>query len=64
MAAAAAGRGSAVGYAGAHGSGPFGALALAALAGAGIEVLQPPKAGPGHRVRGRRSWTPGASGRS
>jgi sugar/nucleoside kinase (ribokinase family) len=34
-----------VAYAGAHGSGPFGALARAGLAEAGIEILQRPKAG-------------------
>jgi sugar/nucleoside kinase (ribokinase family) len=34
-----------VGYAGSYGSGPFAALALTALSGAHIEVLQPPKAG-------------------
>jgi sugar/nucleoside kinase (ribokinase family) len=33
-----------VAYAGAHGSGPFGALARAGMAEAGIEILQPPKA--------------------
>jgi sugar/nucleoside kinase (ribokinase family) len=33
-----------VAYAGAHGSGPFGALARAGLVEAGIEILQPPKA--------------------
>jgi sugar/nucleoside kinase (ribokinase family) len=43
--AAAVARGLPVGYAGAYGSGPFAALALAALAQAGIEVLQEPKAG-------------------
>jgi sugar/nucleoside kinase (ribokinase family) len=43
---AAAGRqGLPVRYGGAHGSGPFAALARAALADAGIEVLQPPRAG-------------------
>jgi sugar/nucleoside kinase (ribokinase family) len=41
--AAAVAQGLAVTYAGAYGSGPFAALALAALAGRGIEVLQPPK---------------------
>jgi sugar/nucleoside kinase (ribokinase family) len=41
--AAAAAQGLAVGYAGAYGSGPFAALALAALAEAGAAVLQPPK---------------------
>jgi len=41
---AAARQGLRVAYAGAHGSGPFGALARAGLAQAGIEVLQPPKA--------------------
>jgi sugar/nucleoside kinase (ribokinase family) len=43
--AAAARQGLRVGYAGAHGSGPFGALARAALADEGIEVLQRPKEG-------------------
>jgi sugar/nucleoside kinase (ribokinase family) len=43
--AAAVARGLPAGYAGAHGSGPFAALARAALARAGIEVLQEPKAG-------------------
>ena len=43
--AAAAARGLPVCYGGAYGSGPFAALALAALAGRGIEVLQRPKAG-------------------
>jgi len=43
--AAAAARGLPVGYAGAYGTGPFATLALAALADAGIEVLQRPKAG-------------------
>jgi sugar/nucleoside kinase (ribokinase family) len=42
---AAARQGLPVGYAGAHGSGPFAALARAALADAGIEVLQQPTAG-------------------
>ena len=41
---AAARQGLRVAYAGAHGSGPFGALARAGLAEAGIEILQPPKA--------------------
>lgn len=41
---AAARQGLRVAYAGAHGSGPFGALARAGLADAGIEILQPPKA--------------------
>lgn len=43
--AAAARQGLAVAYGGAHGSGPFGQLARAALAAEGIEVLQPPAAG-------------------
>ena len=43
--AAAARQGLRVRYAGAHGGGPFGALARAGLAGAGIEILQPAKAG-------------------
>ena len=43
--AAAVRHGLRVGYAGAHGSGPFGALARAGLADAGIEILQRPKAG-------------------
>jgi sugar/nucleoside kinase (ribokinase family) len=43
--AAAARQGLRVGYAGAHGSGPFGDLARAGLAAAGIEILQPAKAG-------------------
>ncbi len=43
--AAAARQGLRVSYAGAHGSGPFGALARAGLADAGIEVLLPPKPG-------------------
>jgi ADP-ribosylglycohydrolase/sugar/nucleoside kinase (ribokinase family) len=43
--AAAARQGLRVGYAGAHGSGPFGALARAGLASEGIDVLQRPKAG-------------------
>lgn len=42
---AAARQGLPVSYAGAHGSGPLGALARAALAEAGIEVLQQPAAG-------------------
>jgi sugar/nucleoside kinase (ribokinase family) len=42
--AAARAQGLAVGWAGAHGTGPFASLARAALAGAGIEVLQPSKA--------------------
>jgi sugar/nucleoside kinase (ribokinase family) len=41
--AAAAAQGLPAGYAGAYGRGPFAALALAALAGRGIEVLQRPK---------------------
>jgi sugar/nucleoside kinase (ribokinase family) len=41
--AAAVAQGLPVGYAGTYGSGPFAALALAALAGRGIEVLQRPK---------------------
>jgi len=41
--AAATAQGLPVGYAGAYGRGPFAALALAALAGRGIEVLQRPK---------------------
>jgi sugar/nucleoside kinase (ribokinase family) len=44
--AAAARQGLPVCYPGAHGSGPFGTLARAALAAEGIEVLQPPRAGP------------------
>jgi sugar/nucleoside kinase (ribokinase family) len=43
--AAAAARGLPVGYAGAYGTGPFATLALAALADAGVEVLQRPKPG-------------------
>jgi sugar/nucleoside kinase (ribokinase family) len=43
--AAAVARGLPVGYAGGYGSGPFAALALAALRNAGVEVLLPPKAG-------------------
>ena len=43
--AAAARQGLRAAYAGCHGSGPLAALARAALAEAGIEVLQPPKAG-------------------
>jgi sugar/nucleoside kinase (ribokinase family) len=43
--AAAVARGLPAGYAGAYGTGPFASLALAALADAGIEVLQAPKAG-------------------
>ncbi|HEY5988961.1 MAG TPA: PfkB family carbohydrate kinase [Streptosporangiaceae bacterium] len=43
--AAAARQGLRVGYGGAHGSGVYGALARAALAREGIEVLQPPKPG-------------------
>ena len=43
--AAAAARGLPVRYGGAYGSGPFAELALAALAGRGIEVLQRPKTG-------------------
>lgn len=42
---AAARQGLPVAYAGAYGSGPFAALARAALADAGITILQPPKAG-------------------
>ncbi len=42
---AAARHGLRVAYAGAYGSGPFAALARAALADAGIDVLQQPKAG-------------------
>lgn len=42
---AAAAQGLPVGYAGTYGSGPFAALALAALRDAHVEVLQPPKAG-------------------
>jgi sugar/nucleoside kinase (ribokinase family) len=42
---AAARQGLRVGYAGAHGSGPFGALARAGLADAGIDVLLPVKPG-------------------
>ena len=41
--AAAARQGLPVGYAGAHGTGPFGDLARAGLAAEGIEVLQPPR---------------------
>ena len=40
---AAARQGLPVGYAGGYGTGPFAALALAALRQAGVEVLQPPK---------------------
>jgi len=43
--AAAARQGLRAAYAGAHGTGPFGTLARAALAGEGIEVIQPAKAG-------------------
>src|SRR5690242_13900125 len=43
--AAAARQGLAVGYGGVIGTGPFAALALAACAAEGIEVLQPPKPG-------------------
>ena len=43
--AAAARQGLRAGYAGAHGTGPFGTLARAALAEEGIEVIQPAKAG-------------------
>jgi ADP-ribosylglycohydrolase/sugar/nucleoside kinase (ribokinase family) len=43
--AAALARGLPVGYAGAYGTGPFATLALAALADAGVEVLQRPKPG-------------------
>jgi sugar/nucleoside kinase (ribokinase family) len=43
--AAAARQGLRVGYAGAHGSGPFGALARAGLADEGVEVLLPAKPG-------------------
>jgi len=43
--AAAARQGLRAAYAGCHGSGPLAALARAALAEAGIEVLQPPKPG-------------------
>jgi sugar/nucleoside kinase (ribokinase family) len=43
--AAAVAQGLAVGYAGGYGSGPFAALALAALADARVEVLLPPKPG-------------------
>jgi sugar/nucleoside kinase (ribokinase family) len=43
--AAAARQGLPVAYAGAHGSGPFAALARAALAAEGAEVLQQPKTG-------------------
>ena len=42
--AAAARQGSAVGYAGAHGTGPFGDQVRAALRGEGIEILLPPRA--------------------
>ena len=41
--AAAARQGLAVSYGGAHGTGPFGDLARAALAAEGIRVLQPPR---------------------
>jgi sugar/nucleoside kinase (ribokinase family) len=44
--AAAVAQGLAVGYAGGYGSGPFAALALAALTDARIEVLLPPKPDP------------------
>ena len=43
--AAAARQGLRAAYAGAHGTGPFGTLARAALAAEGIEVIQPTKAG-------------------
>jgi sugar/nucleoside kinase (ribokinase family) len=43
--AAAARQGLRAAYAGAHGTGPFGSLARAALAGEGIEVIQPVKSG-------------------
>lgn len=43
--AAAARQGLPVRYAGAHGCGPFGEIARAALADAGVEVVQPPTAG-------------------
>ncbi|HEX3925032.1 MAG TPA: PfkB family carbohydrate kinase [Streptosporangiaceae bacterium] len=43
--AAAVARGMPAGYAGAYGTGPFASLALAALAGSGIEVLQAAKPG-------------------
>jgi len=43
--AAAARQGLRAAYAGAHGTGPFGTMARAALAGEGIEVIQPAKAG-------------------
>ena len=43
--AAAARQGLRAAYAGAHGTGPFGSLARAALAEEGIEVIQPAKAG-------------------
>jgi sugar/nucleoside kinase (ribokinase family) len=43
--AAAARQGLPAAYAGAHGTGPFGSLARAALAEEGIEVIQPAKAG-------------------
>jgi sugar/nucleoside kinase (ribokinase family) len=43
--AAAVAQGLPVGYAGGYGSGPFAALALAALAAARVEVLLPPKPG-------------------
>ena len=48
---AAARQGLPVRYAGAHGTGPLAALARAALADAGIEVVQPPAPGLRHRVR-------------
>jgi sugar/nucleoside kinase (ribokinase family) len=41
--AAAARQGQPVSYAGAHGTGPFGDLARAAMRAAGIDVLQPPR---------------------
>src|SRR5262249_35811998 len=47
--AAAARQGLRAAYAGAHGTGPFGTLAPAALAAEGVEGLQPGKTGPGHR---------------
>ncbi len=49
--AAAARLGLRTGYAGGHGTGPLADLARAGLAAEGIEVLQPPEAGPGHRLR-------------
>ncbi len=50
---AAARQGLPVSYAGAHGSGPLAVLARAALAEAGIEVVQQPARGTRHRIRGQ-----------